>query len=143
MIFVHHGPATQGLPQTVDRPHTGLESGESTVPSRWHVGRFLRFLIGAGLLGLPAWFMMPGLWTITSAQAVVNAHVITLTSPIEGVVTMPPPPLGHLVAQGSELLRIESPLGSKREKSRTSRPNWRAWRGEWPPCSSIAPGPKH
>ena len=110
MIFVHQGPATQGLPQTADRPHTGLESGESTAPSRWHVGRFLRFLIGAGLLGLPAWFWMPGLWTITSAQAVVNAHVITLTSPIEGVVTMPPPPLGHLVAQGSELLQIDSPL---------------------------------
>lgn len=110
MIFVHQGPATQGLPQTADRPHTGLESGESTAPSRWHVGRFLRFLIGAGLLGLPAWFLMPGLWTITSAQAVVNAHVITLTSPIEGVVTMPPPPLGHLVAQGSELLQIDSPL---------------------------------
>jgi len=62
------------------------------------------------MLGLPIWFLMPGLWMITSAQAVVNAHVITLTSPIEGVVTQSPPPLGRLVAQGSLLLQIESPM---------------------------------
>lgn len=79
-------------------------------PSRWRVGRVLRFLIGVGLLGLPTWFLMPGLWTISSAQAVVNAHVITLNSPIEGVVTLAPPPLGRLVTQGSVLLQIDTPM---------------------------------
>ena len=74
------------------------------------MGRFLRFVIGACLLGLPSWFLMPRLWTITSAQAVVNAHVITLTSPIEGVVTVPPPQLGRLVTQGSVLLQIDAPM---------------------------------
>ena len=110
MIFVHQGPATKGLPQTAVRPQPGSESGTPTAPTRWRTGRFLRFLIGAGLLGLPIWFFMPGLWMITSAQAVVNAHVITLTSPIEGVVTRPPPPLGRLVTPGSVLLQIDSPM---------------------------------
>ncbi len=110
MIFVHKGAATNGHFQTVDRPHPGPESVPSTVRSRWHAGRFLRLLIGVGLLGLPIWFLMPGLWMITSVQAIVNAHVITLTSPIEGVVTRPPPPLGRLVTQGSVLLQIDSPM---------------------------------
>lgn len=109
MIFVHKGAATNGPPPTVDWAHPGSESGIPTAPSRWGVGRFLRFLIGAGLLALPIWFLMPGLWTITSAQAVVNAHVITLNSPIEGVVTLPPPALGRLVTQGSVLLQIDTP----------------------------------
>jgi len=114
VIFVHKGAATNGQPQTVDRPHPGSESGPPTAPSRWRAGRFLRFTIGVGLLGLPIWFLMPGLWTVTSAQAVVNAHVITLTSPIEGVVTLSPPPLGRLVAQGSVLLQIDSPMVDQR-----------------------------
>ena len=62
------------------------------------------------LLGLPMWLLIPGLWTITSAQAVVNAHVITLNSPIEGIVTVPPPHLGRLVTQGAELLQIDAPM---------------------------------
>ena len=62
------------------------------------------------MLGLPIWFLLPGLWKITSAQAVVNAHVITLTSPMEGIVTQSPPPLGRLVTQGSVLLQIDSPM---------------------------------
>jgi multidrug resistance efflux pump len=69
----------------------------------------VRTVIGPGLLGLPAWFLMPGLWTVTSNQAIVNAQLITLTSPIEGVVTFPPPPLGQHVSEGSVLLRIEAP----------------------------------
>ncbi len=109
MIFVHKGPVTKGLPLSSNRPIADSESGTSTAPSRWRTGRLLRFLIGASLLGLPVWLLMPGLWTITSVQAVVNSHVITLTSPIEGLVTQPPPPLGRLVAQGTELLQIDSP----------------------------------
>jgi multidrug resistance efflux pump len=110
VIFVHKGAPTNGQPQTVDRPHPGPQSGPATAPSRWHLGRLLRFTIGASLLGLPIWFLMPGHWTISSTQAVVNAHVITLTSPIEGVVTLSPPPLGQPVAQGSVLLQIDSPM---------------------------------
>jgi multidrug resistance efflux pump len=67
-------------------------------------------VVGASLLALPAWFFMPAVWTISSSQAIVNAQVIALTSPIEGVVTCPPPQIGRLVTQGSVLLEIASPL---------------------------------
>ena len=110
MNFVHKGTAANGAPQAVNRLQSSPESGTSMAPTRWRVGRFLRFLIGAVLLGLPIWFLLPGHWAITSAQAVVNAHVITLNSPIEGVVTRPPPPLGRVVTQGSELLQIDTPF---------------------------------
>jgi multidrug resistance efflux pump len=53
---------------------------------------------------------MPGLWTITSNQAVVNARVVTLSSPIEGVVTTAPPATGKQVARGALLLQVDSPL---------------------------------
>jgi multidrug resistance efflux pump len=39
----------------------------------------------------------------------VNAHVITLNSPIEGVVSLPLPTLGRFVNQGSLLLQVDSP----------------------------------
>ena len=58
VIFVHKGATTNGPPQTIDRPHPGSESGPPTAPLRWCVGRFLRFTIGVGLLGLPIWFLM-------------------------------------------------------------------------------------
>ena len=59
---------------------------------------------------LAVWFFTPGIWTISSSQAIVNAEVITLTSPDRGVVTQPPPPLGQFVTQGSILLGIDAPL---------------------------------
>jgi multidrug resistance efflux pump len=73
-------------------------------------GRALRTAIGLVLLCVPAWLLWPSLWTITSTAAVVNAQLITLTSPIEGVATLAPPAVGQQVARGGLLLRIAAPL---------------------------------
>jgi multidrug resistance efflux pump len=72
--------------------------------------RILRTGIGIGLLVIPAWFLMPGVWSATSNQAIVNAQLVTLTSPIDGVIACPPPPVGQVVSEGSSLLQIDAPM---------------------------------
>jgi multidrug resistance efflux pump len=57
-----------------------------------------------------SWLLSPALWSITSTQAVVNARIMTLHSPIEGTMVRSPPAVGQAVAAGSPLLRIENPL---------------------------------
>jgi multidrug resistance efflux pump len=57
-----------------------------------------------------SWLLSPALWNITSSQAVVNARIMTLHSPIEGTMTESPPPVGQAVAAGSPLLRVENLL---------------------------------
>ena len=83
------------------------KASQSTVQSSspW---RFLRLTIGLGLIGLPTWFLMPTLWTVTSTQAVVNGHVIIMTSSIEGFVTLAPPPVLQPVATRSILARVDA-----------------------------------
>jgi multidrug resistance efflux pump len=66
-------------------------------------------IVIAGWLAI-AWLLTPGLWTITSTQAVVNARIRTLHSPIEGIVATQPPPIGKAVTAGSCLLTVENPL---------------------------------
>jgi multidrug resistance efflux pump len=110
VIFIHDGAKASGLAPSHAAAHPEPRPRHVDPHARSSAGRALRILIGVGMLGLPIWFLTPGLWTISSSQAIVNAQVITLVSPIEGVVTQPPPPLGQLVSQGSVLLQIDAPL---------------------------------
>jgi multidrug resistance efflux pump len=63
----------------------------------------------AGWLGV-RWLLSPALWNVTSSQAVVNARIMTLDSPIEGTMCESPPPVGQAVTAGAPLLRVENPL---------------------------------
>jgi multidrug resistance efflux pump len=110
VIFAHKGRNAAGTTRRIDRVDAAPESEPAAARPRRGAGRALRTIIGVALLCIPGWFLMPALWTISSAQAIVNAQVITLSSPIEGVVTLAPPPSGSLVAQGSLLLQIDSPV---------------------------------
>src|SRR6516225_7014780 len=75
--------------------------------------RSFRVLLACGIL-LPtvwlvlSWLLTPSLWTVTSTEAVVNARIMTLHSPIEGTVRGAPPPVGKAVAAGSPLLEVEN-----------------------------------
>jgi multidrug resistance efflux pump len=84
-------------------------------PPRASRGRRIRFALGWALLGISgwlgvSWLLSPSLWNITSSQAVVNARIMTLYSPIDGTMAQSPPPVGQAVAAGSPLLTIENPL---------------------------------
>jgi multidrug resistance efflux pump len=77
--------------------------------------RIIRIALGAALLVIAgwlatAWLLTPGLWHITSVQAVVNARIRSLHSTIEGIVTTQPPSVGKAVPAGSLLLTIENSL---------------------------------
>jgi multidrug resistance efflux pump len=77
--------------------------------------RKIRIALGLGLLGTAvwlatAWQLAPGVWSITSTQAVVNARLLTLHSPIEGRVTTAPPAVGKAVGTDSTLLEVENTL---------------------------------
>ncbi|HEV3084863.1 MAG TPA: HlyD family efflux transporter periplasmic adaptor subunit [Gemmataceae bacterium] len=86
----------------------------------------IRLLLGLGLMVAAvwlatAWLLMPGLWSITSTRAVVNARIITLHSPIEGTVATSPPPVGKAVSAGCPLFDVENALvdGSRLEELQT------------------------
>src|SRR5437588_313975 len=77
--------------------------------------RTIRTVLGASLLILAlwlaiAWLRAPSLWHVTSSVAVVNAPILTLHSPIEGIVASPPPPIGKAVTADFPLMRIDNPL---------------------------------
>jgi multidrug resistance efflux pump len=84
-------------------------------PPRPFLGRRIRFALGWALLGISvwlgvSWLLSPGLWHVTSSQAVVNARIMTLHSPIDGTMAQSPPPVGHAVTAGSPLLTIKNTL---------------------------------
>jgi multidrug resistance efflux pump len=76
-------------------PAAGSQSPSQTLPPlpspapkrRSIASRLVRPALGIGLLGLAAWSLVPLLLTVQSRQAVVNVPVVTLRSPIDGVVT--------------------------------------------------------
>jgi len=56
-------------------------------PRRSNFKQLIRPVLGIGLLGLAAWALVPLFFDVRSTQAVVNAPVVTLRSPIDGTVT--------------------------------------------------------
>jgi hypothetical protein len=88
--------------------------------------RRIRLGLGLGLLCVSGWLLLswvisPSIWNITSSQALVNARIMTLYSPIEGVVATPPPAVGKAVAADGYLVEIANPRvdNSRREELKT------------------------
>src|SRR5215472_3842603 len=71
--------------------------------------RRIRIGLGLSLLGVSGWLLLswvfsPSVWNITSSQAVVNARIMALHSPIEGTIATPPPSIGKAVEAGAVLV---------------------------------------
>src|SRR5262249_21745125 len=88
--------------------------------------KVIRIALGGAILAIACWLagmwlLTPGLWYVTSNQAVVNARIRSLHSPIEGIIATQPPPIGKAVTAGSPLLTVENQLvdDSHREELRT------------------------
>jgi multidrug resistance efflux pump len=88
-------------------PRTDLKPPAS--PRRFTIGRLLRRLTGLGFLGFSTWLLVPLFWNVTSTQAVINAPVMMLHSPIEGIVTFPCRASG-VCAAGEPLLDVDNTL---------------------------------
>jgi multidrug resistance efflux pump len=106
---------------------TAKPAAKPDTPSRGALlRRRIRVALGAGLLSVSGWLLLswlisPSIWNITSSQAVVNAHIMTLYSPIEGTIATPPPAVGKAVGADSYLVEITDPRvdNSRREELKT------------------------
>jgi multidrug resistance efflux pump len=66
--------------------------------------------LGLGFLALASVVLVPSFWSITSNRAVVNAPVVGVHAPIEGIVTPKAMAVGQAVRAGQILLRIDNGL---------------------------------
>ncbi|CAA7621921.1 HlyD family secretion protein [Magnetospirillum sp. SS-4] len=69
-------------------------------------GRMARGLAGGGMLSLGAWLVVPPLLNTISIDAVVNARIVVLRSPIEGKVEQGVAPVGAEVMAGQKMVTI-------------------------------------
>ncbi len=83
-------------PRPQETPHSDSDKPQgqtlpplaALAPSRRHnFKRLIRPALGISLLGLATWALVPLLIDVRSTQAIVNAPVVTLRSPIDGTVT--------------------------------------------------------
>lgn len=72
--------------------------------------RYLRLLLGLGIIGFALWVIIGEQMSGASADAFVNASLTTVRAPVAGVLTIPDRALGSAVRQGEELGTISDPL---------------------------------
>lgn len=97
--------------QPGDRPQVGppIERRKPSRVTTW-LGRLLKSLVALFVLAAVVWAPIQVFLQASSVQAVVNARLIILRSPIEGQVTAADlPPAGELVKADDPLLRIANP----------------------------------
>ena len=75
--------------------------------------RYSRLFIGLALILLALWVIVSEQMAGASADAVINARLNTLRSPIAGQLLMPPRALGSSVRLGEELVSVTDPLVDK------------------------------
>jgi len=82
-------PVQQTSPSKSEQPQNQVLPllASPAPPRRSAVKRLIRPVLGVGLFGLAVWALVPLLFGVRSTQAVVNAPVVTLRSPIDGTVT--------------------------------------------------------
>lgn len=107
MAILHGGRIDAAPAHSKTRPVPGAAPGPETGRKRPSAGRALRLAVGLGLIALPALFLAPTLWSVTSARAVVNARLITVRSPLEGIVADRPPDVMQPVSKGEPLLTVD------------------------------------
>lgn len=72
-------------------------------------GKFFRRLIGIAILLALAVVVGPALFKVQSTNAIVNAHVVYVNSPLEGVVTQVFKPVGSMVSRGQPIVDLNNP----------------------------------
>jgi multidrug resistance efflux pump len=119
-------PAVDTLPER-ETIEAATREVKVDTPSRGDLlRRRIRVGLGMSLLSVSGWLMLswllsPSMWSITSSQAVVNARIMTLYAPIEGMIATPPPAVGKAIEGESLLVEINNPLAdnSRREELKT------------------------
>ncbi|MGE5504380.1 MAG: hypothetical protein ACM31L_08140, partial [Actinomycetota bacterium] len=68
--------------------------------------RRLRILVGGALVAVGAWTFLPGMIHPISTDAVINAEVVTLRAPIDGVLAAAGLPVGARIEAGQVVARV-------------------------------------
>ncbi|MCA6105801.1 HlyD family secretion protein [Bradyrhizobium cenepequi] len=80
-----------------------------------NVRRLLKIAIGLAIIAVFGWLPLRAIWQTSSVEAVVNARLVTLRTPIDGQVTTKsdrPTPLSS-IAEGDTILRVVNPRGER------------------------------
>ena len=91
-----------------DEPETEAAKPRKGAARKW-TGRIIKTLIGLAILVFAVWTPVRQLFQVSSAEAIVNAPVVTLRSPIDGVVTFTTAGVGDSVGEGDVLVRVANP----------------------------------
>ena len=107
----------QEIPRLPDGPSQkpSLPPLAAPSPPRRSIGiRLVRPAVGIGLLVLAAWALLPLIFGLQSTQAVVNAPLVTLRSPIDGTVRfLGPTASGASANNGAPLFEISNTLADE------------------------------
>jgi multidrug resistance efflux pump len=105
------------LKPDVREPATDTPSDPETPTRSWvpTVRRLLKVAAGLAIVAVFGWLPLKAIWQTSSVEAVVNARIVTLRSPIDGAVTsqsshVPP---RSAVKEGDVILRIVNARGER------------------------------
>jgi HlyD family secretion protein/Putative peptidoglycan binding domain len=90
--------------------------------AKWR-GRIIKSLIGLALLVFAMWVPARQLFQVASAEAVVNAQIVTMRAPIEGIVDVATgiPAIGVELGQNAGLLQIVNPRADRQRLNDATR----------------------
>lgn len=90
--------------------------------AKWR-GRIIKSMIGLALLVFAMWVPARQLFQIASAEAVVNAQIVTMRAPIEGIVDVATgiPAIGVELGQNAGLLQIVNPRADRQRLNDATR----------------------
>ena len=99
-------------PATADAvtPQSITKTDVRPVPRQW-TSRFLKALLGLALVAIAGWMPAQRLFEISSVEAVVNARLVTVRAPINGIVQLDSRSLGvgESIEVGAPLVTVTNP----------------------------------
>ncbi|WP_370154705.1 HlyD family secretion protein [Bradyrhizobium ottawaense] len=104
----HDEPVSEPVSDSAPHPETPRGSG------RW-VRRLLKVVIGLAIVAVFGWLPLKAVLQTSSVEAVVNARIVTLRSPIDGTVSAKPQGSAQLsvVHEGDTILHVVNARGDR------------------------------
>lgn len=101
----------------VDEPVNGGSSDQEIPARSWSLTlrRVLKVAVGLAIVAVFGWLPLRALWQTSSVEAVVNARLVTLRSPIDGGVSAKSghPTASSMVNEGEVILRVVNARGDR------------------------------
>jgi multidrug resistance efflux pump len=75
--------------------------------------RKVRIAIAVVVLVVAGWLLAPRIFSDLRSNGVINANIVTIRSPIDGLIVREPPDVGARVAEGALLLEIQDDISAQ------------------------------